>query len=99
MAKVYVTCYRYLARDNTNMLIAAPEVPPLAEMVVEISPDSTQSDPFPRDTTFICVKTDGTCALAFGEDPKAESDKHMVDAGERLWYGVKAGHKVAVISI
>lgn len=88
-----------MAVDNFGKLIAAPMTPPLAEMTVDITPISISSEPFPEYTTLICVKPTSDCALAFGFDPEAEVEYHLVDAGERLWYGVEVGSKIAVIGV
>jgi hypothetical protein len=88
-----------MAIDNFNKVVAAPATPPLAEMVLPITADSISSDPFPKYTTFICVKAEADCSLAFGEDPVADFNYHFVDSGERLWYGVSEGHKIAVIKV
>ena len=99
MSKLYITCYRNVATDSYNRAVLAPMAPPLAEMTVDITAKSKSSDVFPEYTTFICVKPETDCALAFGSDPVANSEYHLVEAGERLYYGVEAGQQVAVIEV
>jgi hypothetical protein len=97
--KLFVSCFRNMAKDGRNELIAAPEAPPLAEQVIDITAKSIAGDPFPQYTTFICVKAEADCSLAFGLDPEADPEFHLVEAGERLYYGVQEGHRVAVIEV
>ncbi len=100
-AKLFITCYRHSAIDDFNRLVAAPMAPPLSEAFVEISHENNVSDPFPKWTSFICVKAEIDCALAFAatgqDDPIADPDYHRVDAGERLYYGASEGYRIAVI--
>lgn len=98
-SRLFVTVYRHMALDDFNRLIAAPMTPPLDEFYLEIGPESSVSDPFPQYATFISVKPEVDCALAFGEEPVADPDFHRLDAGEKCFYGVREGHRIAVISI
>jgi hypothetical protein len=78
--------------------MGAPQEPSLGEWVLPIEVSSTQSPVFPEFTQFICIKADENCAIAFGENPVAKPDYKTIDAGERLYYGVHPGHKLAVIA-
>ncbi len=98
MADLNISIYSHLAYDAGNSSMGAPATPPLAEDAVEINTTSTQSKIFPTGASFICIKPDDNCSLAFGEDPEADPKFHPVDAGERLWYGVHPGHRLAVIA-
>jgi hypothetical protein len=97
MPKLCVTCYRDMANDGNNRLVGAPMTPPLGEMVLDIGVESVASGPYPLYTTFIHVRADTDCALAFGVDPVAKAEYHPLEAGERAWYGVLPNHKIAVI--
>ena len=95
-----------MAVDDFGRTIAAPMAPPLSEMFVEITHESITSDPFPKWTSFIGVKADVDCCLAFSAvrdgisiDPVAEPEYHKVDAGELRYYGALEGGKVAVIEV
>lgn len=97
--KLYITTYRHMALDDFSKVISAPMTPPLSEAYVEITYESIASDPFPQYTTFICIRAEADCAIAFGADPIADPDYHVIMAGERLFYGVTAGSKIAVIEV
>lgn len=98
MADLKITIYNMLAHDSSTRSMGAPQTPPLAEWSLEVGYDSIQSKPFPQNACFICIKSETRCALAFGENPVADPELHTVDAGERLYYGVSPGHKLAVIA-
>lgn len=104
MSKLYITCWRYGAHDDGNKTVACPKAPPVAEMVLDIGTQSISSDHFPPYTKFISIKATADCAIAFGrdsEDEKLEADPnfHIVEAGERLWYGVDEGMQIAVVGV
>ncbi len=100
-SRLYITCYRHSAIDDFNRLVAAPMAPPLSEAFVDITHESVVSEPFPKWTSFVCVKAEADCCLSFAaagqDDPIADPDYHMIDAGERLYYGASEGFRVAVI--
>lgn len=92
-----------MARDSTNQPVSAPMAPPIAEAYIDIGPESTVSHPLPQYTHFVCLRTDADCAIAFGRDaddePVADPDYHIVEPGERLFYGVREGIRIAVIGV
>lgn len=95
--RLYITGYRWLGYDRNMSPIQAPATPPLFEESLLLSETGLKSDPFPPETRFICIKAEADCWLAFGEDPEAQVGQHPVSAGERLFYGVFAGHRLSVI--
>lgn len=97
MSKLYITCWRDMAHDSNNRPIMCPAALPLAEMVLEITHRSVMSDPFPPYAHFIEIKATGDCALAFNED--ADHQYHVMEAGERLYYGVTPGMTISVIGV
>jgi hypothetical protein len=99
MAHLYVTCYRHMTIDDFGKVTNVPQTPPLAEFRVIVSMESETTPAFPQYTSFICVKAEVDCALAFGKNPIADPDYHMVDAGERLFYGAIEGDKLAVVEV
>jgi hypothetical protein len=98
-ARLHITCYRDMARDSNNQPVSAPMAPPIAEAYVDIGPESSASEPLPPYTHFVSIRTDTDCAIAFGDDPVADPDYHIIEPGERLFYGVREGTKIAVIGI
>jgi hypothetical protein len=96
MAVLHVSVYAYAARSGSSSL-PIPQVPGLAEMQVPIDLKSTQSEPFPENSAFIMIVPESNCCVAFGKDPEAKDGVHPVNAGERMWYGINPGHRIAVI--
>ena len=95
MSRLYITVYRHTARDDFTSIMQAPMVPPLQEQVLEITHESVMSEPFPLYSTFICILPEEDCHVAFGERPRA-SNTHLIHEGERLFYGVNPGDRIAV---
>jgi hypothetical protein len=95
---LHISIYSYMAHGASGSgSLQAPQAPALEEWQIPIELESTQSPPFPEGATFIMVRPDTDCCLAFGADPEAVIGQHPVDAKERMWYGVHPGHKIAVI--
>lgn len=97
MSKLSVTVYATMARDMGNATVPAPQVPALAEWVVEYGLESVQSPTFPQGAKFISITPSDSCCLAFGRDPEAKVGLHPVGGGETRWYGITEGHRLAVI--
>ena len=74
-----------------------PMTPALVEQSVEIGEVSKHSKPFNSATRLVMLKARADCSLAFGVEPKADPRFHFMDAGETRFYGVKPGHRVAVV--
>jgi hypothetical protein len=92
-----VACYDNLARDNRGNVILTGMEPAIADLQVPIGATSVQSAPFPDSTLLVRVHTDNTCRIAFGENPTANSATKRMSAGSTEFFGVRPGHKVAVI--
>ena len=101
MSRLFITAFRHMAIDDFNRLIAAPAMPPLSEVYLEITHESIVSDPFPKWTSFIQIKAAADCCLAFAaagqDDPVADPDYHFMEAGELRYYGASEGSRIAVI--
>jgi hypothetical protein len=98
-AKLYISCFREMAWDGNNRPVSAPMMPPLSEAYVEITHESIASDEFPLGTHFVQLKAEADCAVAFGDEPVADPEYHLIDAGERIFYGVRENTRVAVIEV
>jgi len=92
-----------MAVDDFGRFLSAPMAPPLLEATLEITHESLMTDPLPQYTSFVELKAEADCALAFsnalGKDPVANPNFHFVSAGERLYYGVQPNTKIAVIEV
>jgi len=96
--RLYVTGYRWVGYDRNMSSLPCPATPSSFEWNLHISMLGKQSDPFPPETRFICIRPEGDCWLAFGENPEAVVGEHPIYAGERLFYGVFEGHRLSVIA-
>lgn len=97
MPKLYISVWEHVARDAVNTPIPIPQTPSLWEEWIEITTESEQSHQFNDRARFISVTCEVPCCLAFGEDPAAEVSYHPLNPGVERWYGVRPGHKLAVI--
>ncbi len=97
-AYLHISVYTYMAHGASGSgTLPAPQAPALEEWRVEIGESSVQSLPLPENATFVMLRPDVDCCLAFGADPKAQLGVHPASAGERLWYGMHPTHRIAVI--
>ncbi len=97
--RLYISCYRHTAIDDFNKAMPIPMTPPLSEAFVNITHESVASEPFPGYTTFIEIIAEVDCYIDFGVLPVAEEGYHLINAGERLFYGTAPGQKIAVIGV
>ena len=96
---IKVSVYSQLAYDVANNPVGAPQEPAITGWSLPVGPTSIQSPAFPSHAKYICIKVYEDCALAFGADPVADPELHTADAGERLYFGISPGHKLAVIAV
>ena len=77
---------------------SAPVVlePAIAEQVVRITAESTQSAPFHSATRLVRLHSDGPCSIRFGTDPIATNSSGRLHGTE--YRGVGGGMRVAVIA-
>lgn len=98
MATVDIACYDTLARDNRNDVVATGMEPALADLQVAITAGSVQSAAFPDNTRLVRVHADAVCRVAFGDNPTAAATTKRMAAGATEYFGVRPGHKIAVIT-
>lgn len=99
MAKLYITEYSVLPRDEKGISVPVPAEPALVEQTpVVIGGGSLQSAAFNASTKFIRLHTDAICSIAFGTNPTATANSQRLRADATEFYGVQPGHKVAVIT-
>jgi len=99
MGVLCVTEFRGLAKEinrGDRSPMDVPETPPLAEQRLDVGPEVKSSAPFSSGTYLVMVKSvDARCAIAFGKD--ADPQFHVIDDGERLFYGVQPHTTISVI--
>ena len=98
MAKLYISEYKTLTRDNRGHMLPGGQEPGAVEQSVAIGGGSLQSEPFGEGTRFIRVNTDTACSLIFGDDPVATTDAKRLPANATEYFGVQPGMKLAVIA-
>ena len=98
MANVYISEYQSLAIDLTGRHCAAGEEPAIASQKIAIGGSSAQSAAFDDTTKIARIHADEVCSIVFGADPTATSAGARLAAGQTEYFGVKPGHKVAVIT-
>jgi len=98
MAKVYISEYKTLTRDNRGHMLPGGQEPAAIEQNVEISGGSLQSEPFGENVRFVRIHAEASCSLLFGADPVATTDVKRMPAGATEYFGVQPGLKLAVIS-
>ena len=97
MPVLYVSEYISLPVVSGKFIQAGDE-PAVATQTVPIGAGSLQSVAFNPNTRFVRVHTDAICSVLFGADPTATAASPRMAAGSTEFFGVKPGHKVAVIT-
>lgn len=92
-----ITEYSQMATDGAGRLLPAGKEPGRQQQVA-IGGASAQSAAFDGQTQFVRLHTDAACRIAFGSDPTAAATTARMAAGSTEFFGVKPGHKVAVIT-
>lgn len=99
MAKLYVTEYSELAKDTLSRDMMAAKEPSLVEQTpITISGSSAQSAAFSTNTNLIRVHTDAICSVLVAIDPTATANHKRMAANQTEYFGVRPGHKIAVIT-
>ena len=109
MAVLYITELDTLGTPTEGGSAPIAHLPPIAEQTLAIAGSSGQSSAFNTATRFILVETDAVCAIAVGPNPTAQTSSGTATgasaigtarlaAGDREYFAVTGGHKIAVIS-
>ena len=96
MAVLFISEYPRLAIDAAGAGVPIG-VEPGTDQTVAIGGVSTQSNAFRGGTKMVRLHTDSICHVLFGEDPTASSANKRMAAGQTEFFGVREGHKLAVI--
>ena len=98
MSKLFNAEFREQANASYGQLLQLPQVPPAAGQVVTFT-TSTQSAALSAGTTFVRVVADADCHIEVGGNPTATTSSVIkLTAGAPEYFGVTAGHKIAVIA-
>ena len=92
-----ITEYQEVGISLLGRQIAAGQEPAIRTQQVAIGSGSAQSAVFTDVTRFVRVHADANCRIAFGPDPTALSSSQRIPAGGTEYFGVRPGHKLAVI--
>ncbi len=97
MAIVDITEYSQMATDAAGRLLPAGKEPGAYQQVA-IGGAHAESAAFGEQCTFIRVHADAACRIAIGASPVAATTTPRLAAGATEFFGVKAGHKLSVIT-
>lgn len=107
MAVLYIIEGDTLGNPNEGGNAQVLRLPPIAEQTIAITGSSAQSSAFNKSTKIIRVETDSICAISIGPNPTAATASgtgtatgtggRMV-AGDKEYFGVNPGDKIAVIA-
>jgi hypothetical protein len=100
MATAYIREYADLAVTFSKYLQAGAE-PANADQTVTTSGTTAQSAAFGANTQFIAISTPAAQAVTavFGSNPTATVTNLRLPANSVIFFGVKPGHKVALIDV
>jgi hypothetical protein len=103
MATLYVAEYSTLASVPSSLTFGpqagqAPQEPPKAEYVINITGSSTAGQLFGGYTAMIRVHTDAICSIAIGTAPTATTSTKRLAANQTEYFGVAPGQRIAVIT-
>lgn len=98
MARLYITEYARMARDNVQNVVGAGEEPGLAQTVT-IGEESERSKAFAGSAQFVRLIADEPCHIAFGDDPTADRGCMLLPADKPELFGLgRGGMRLAVIA-
>jgi hypothetical protein len=97
MAIVDITEYQRLAVDQQGEFIQTGIEPGIRQQVA-IGGSSAQSSAFDQSTMLVRVHADAPARIEFGVNPTAAATSMRIAAGASEYFGVRPGHKVAVIT-
>lgn len=99
MAKLYITEYARLAREDHGPAVQAGEEPAIAESTIAIGATSTASGVLSAETRFVMIHTDAICHVKIAANAVANTNHRRLPADATVFYGIKPGTelKVAVI--
>ena len=97
MAKVFISEYDVMP-VLSGLAVPTGQEPAVAEQVVAVGGSSVQSTAFAVQTKFVRVHTDAICSYSFGANPVATANTPRLAANATEFFGVRGGHKVAIIT-
>lgn len=98
MAIVDISEYESLSQDSMGSRVPTGSEPAKLFQQVPVGGSSVQSDSFGETTRFVRVHTDAACRVQFGANPTAAATTMRLGAGSTEFFGVRPGHKLAVIT-
>lgn len=107
MAILYITELETLGTPSEGGNCQVAHYPPVAEQTIAIGASSVASAAFNAATRFIRVETDAICAFDIRPAPTAvvstttaavAPGTGRLNVGDREYFGVTPGHKIAVIA-
>ena len=98
MAVLDITEYQFIARDGRGSFVPTGMEPALTTQQLAIGAGSVASNAFNENTTLVRIHADAPCRIEINPAPTASAASKRMAAGQTEYFGVRAGHKVAVIT-
>jgi hypothetical protein len=97
MPTLWISEFEAMPLDSGLATPPISALPPVAEQTRSISGSSAQSSAFNTRTRFVRLHTDTACHVVVGANPTATTGALKLPADATEYFGVTAGHKIAVI--
>lgn len=99
MSKLWITELQMIGPANSGAQGQIPLMPPVnVQTPITMSGTSQQSAALAKGTTFVRLRADAACHIAVGISPTATTNDTPLEANSPEYFGVPAGHKIAVIA-
>ena len=100
MSKLYIAEYARLTQASGpgTAVLQAPEEPPVATQVVDVTSGAAQSAAFNGKTRFVRLHTDAICSVRFAANPTATINDARLAAGQTELRGVPGDGSAAKVS-
>ena len=97
MSNLYIAEFGSQTKTIFGAPLQLPQLPPVAGQVIAFTA-STQSGAMNAETTFVRAISDADCHIEVGVNPTATASSAIkLIGGVPEYFGVTAGHKIAVI--
>lgn len=94
---VQLTEFSRSANSSSGAQMQMAELPAVTSQTVAVGAESVQSAVFNAATTYVRVKALAACHITSGVNPTATTSMLHLSAGAVEYFGVRPGHRLAVI--
>lgn len=97
MAVLDITEYQFIARDGRGSFVPTGMEPAITTQQLAIGVNVV-SNAFNENTTLVRVHADAPCRIEISPAPTATAASKRMAGGQTEYFGVRAGHRIAVVS-